>query len=229
MPKASITTIIADDHPVLREGFRKLLNEQPDICVLGTAGNCDTASSLIAKHHPNVAVLDLEMPPEGKTGMDIALDAVRTQPDLGVVILSQYSRPSFFNEILIERGKPHRTGYLLKDSPVREILTAIRTVAQGWFYIDARIKPENGGMNELLTPRERETWELVAQGLTTKQIAHQLHIAPRTCEKHLSGLYEKLQVSNTETHDRSPRVFAALRWYGIRISNRDKNKNGITT
>jgi DNA-binding NarL/FixJ family response regulator len=222
MTQVPVTTIIADDHPILREGFRKLLDEQKDICVLDTTGDCETAAILIREHRPDVAVLDIDMPPEGMTGLDVALKVVKNQPELGIVILSHYSRPSFFSDLLIERGKPHRTGYLLKDSPVREVVTAIRTVACGWFYVDERIKPDNGMMYDQLTPRERETWELLAQGLATKQIAQRLHIATRTCEKHLSTLYEKLRISSTDFPNHSPRVVAALRWYGLSMPGEGK-------
>ncbi len=216
MTTPPITIVIADDHPVLREGFRKLLDEQPDMRVVGTAEDCEQAAALIAAHRPAVAVLDIEMPPVGKTGLDVALKAVAAQPDIGIIILSQYSRPSFFNDILVQRGHPHRTGYLLKDSPVREVVQAIRTVAEGWFYVDARVKPNSEVLSESLTPREREIWALVAQGLVTKQIAQLLDIHERTCEKHLSALYEKLLIA-TDAVDCNPRVLAALKWYGVTV------------
>lgn len=212
----TIRIVVADDHPVLREGFKNLLNAQENMQVVGTAGDCAAAAALIAEHKPDVAVLDIEMPPERKNGLDVAIEAVRQNPDLGIVILSQYNRPSLFNELVTARKHPYRSGYLLKDSPVQEVLQAIQAVADGWFYIDKRVRTGAEQLCEALTEREKQVWELVGLGLSTAEIARRLSISPRTCETHLGALYGKLGLS-APGKDKSQRVMAALMWYGVDV------------
>ncbi len=95
-----IRIVIADDHHVLREGFRNLLDAQENMQVVGEAGDCDTAAALIVQHQPDVAVLDIEMPPEEKNGLDVAIAIIEQNPEIGIIMLSQYNRPSHFNELL---------------------------------------------------------------------------------------------------------------------------------
>jgi DNA-binding NarL/FixJ family response regulator len=203
--------LIADDHRIVREGLRSLLQEQPDLEVVAEADNGRQALELAAQHEPDVVVMDVAMPQ--LNGIEATRRLMNDQPETKVVALSMHSDRRYVAEAL----KAGASAYLLKDGAFEELVSAIRTVIANKVYLSPRVAgvvvddyvrrlPGDHGTGhddrdrdssnafEKLTPREREVLQLMAEGFATKEIATRLHVSVKTVETHRRQLMEKLQL-----------------------------------
>jgi len=210
--------VVADDSVLLREGVVRLL-EEAGFDVVGQAGDGDELRELVDKQTPDVAIVDIRMPP---TYTDEGLQAARQlrscHPDLGVLVLSQYVRPSYALELL--EGGSQGIGYLLKDrvSDVTELADSIRRIADGGSVLDPEVVAQlverrRSGASPIddLTEREREVLALVAEGRSNKAIGERLFITEHTVEKHVQNILAKLDIfESAEDHRRVLAVLAFL-------------------
>jgi DNA-binding NarL/FixJ family response regulator len=194
-----IRIFIADDHPIFREGLKKIIERDAQLHVVGEAEDGEAAIARLAELQPDVAVLDMDMP--GKDGFAVAREAHEKRLAVKVIFLTMHNNEAIFNSAL-DLGA---AGYVLKDGAIPEIINAIRTVAAGRNYISpvlstfllnranrslelAQHKPT---INDL-TPTERRVLRLIAEEKTSKEIAATLFISVRTVEHHRSHICEKL-------------------------------------
>ncbi|MEZ0395673.1 MAG: response regulator transcription factor [Anaerolineales bacterium] len=195
-----ITVLLADDHPVTREGIRKILEQTPDICVVGEAKDGIETEKLVSELRPRVLILDLIMP--GPRPSEIEKWVRENYPETITLILTAHDRDAYLAQMM-DAGA---AGYLSKNESGERLINAIRCVAKGASIFDEqqlararRWKNEIEPKLKSLTQREREILCLIAEGRGNKEIAHTFRIAPRTVEKHLASIYEKLAVkSKTE-------------------------------
>ena len=217
---AAMRVVIVEDQALLREGLVALLQEH-DIEVVAQAEDGAGLLRSIAGHKPDLAIVDVRLPPTfTDEGIRAALEARRRQPGLAVLVLSQYVEPVYTGELLAtgESG----VGYLLKErvSEIGSFLDAVRRVAGGGTALDREViaslvrERDRSGDRELaaLTPRERETLELLAQGRTNAAIARELVVTLGAVEKHVSNVFAKLELpASDEDHRRVLAVLAYLR------------------
>jgi DNA-binding NarL/FixJ family response regulator len=214
-----VRVVIADDSVLLREGVSRLLVEA-GFEVVGQAGDAEQLLREVAEKTPDVAIVDIRMPPtHTDEGLRAARELRRRHPSLGVLVLSQYVRPSYAFELLADDARG--VGYLLKDrvSDLRELSDAVERVGGGGSVLDpsvvaqlvGRRRPGHHAIDEL-TQREREVLALMAEGRTNRAIAARLVITERTVEKHVRNILTKLRIP--ETHDDHRRVLAVLAYLG---------------
>jgi len=183
--------VIADDHAVVREGLRMLLEAESDLQVLGEASSLDDARVLLRELTPAVLVLDLHM------GRDLSIGVLselrQASPDTAVVILTMEDDPAF----VAPAWAAGAAGYVLKEASRTDLLRAIRTVAAGGRYLDPAVGgwAVNSGEDSVLTERELEVLRYVALGHTNADIAKRMYISARTVETHRANLQRKLGVS----------------------------------
>jgi DNA-binding NarL/FixJ family response regulator len=200
-PKMRI--LLADDHQMVREGLKGLLELVLGAEVVGEAGDGRTALDMARKLEPDIIVMDVGMP--GLNGIEATRQILGDRPDTRVIALSMHSEKRFVLGML-DAGA---SGYVLKESAIDELTKAIETVAAGQTYlspkiaatvVDAlRMKGEPSDATQpaaSLTPREREVLQLIAEGQTTKEIAEGLHVSVKTVEAHRRGIMEKLDLHN---------------------------------
>jgi DNA-binding NarL/FixJ family response regulator len=204
-PAGPIRLLIADDHPVVRAGLQGMLAGQPDLLVVGEAGDGEEALAQAAALRPDVVLMDLRMPVLDGVGATRRLRA--EQPAVRVLVLTTYDSDA---DILraIEAGA---TGYLLKDAPREELFRAIRATARGQPLLSPAVaarlmKRAAGPAEEPLSPRELAVLRLVARGESNKEIGARLHIGEATVKTHLLHAFGKLGVD-----DRTAAVTEALR------------------
>ncbi|PFP29716.1 DNA-binding response regulator [Bacillus sp. AFS073361] len=183
-----IKIVIAEDQQMLLGAFGSLLNLEEDMEVVGKASNGEEAVLLVKKFHPDVCIMDIEMP--GKSG----LDAAEELKGLGckVIILTTFARTGYFQRAL----KAGVNGYLLKDSPSEELASSIRSVMSGRRIYAPELMDDVYGEENPLTDREKEVLELVANGKNTKEIAEELSIKTGTVRNYISIILDKLEVKN---------------------------------
>jgi DNA-binding NarL/FixJ family response regulator len=197
----AIRVVLADDHYLVREGVRSLLETEPDLEVAAVCEDLDSLLGAVDAERPNVVVTDIRMAP-GNTdeGIQAAERLRETHPGVGVVVLSQYATPSYALALLA-RGSAGR-GYLLKErvDDVQELVAAIRTVAEGGSVIDPKVvdalvaadgRSEDSPLNEL-TPRERDVLREMAEGKNNAAIAESLVLSERSVEKVIHSIFLKL-------------------------------------
>jgi DNA-binding NarL/FixJ family response regulator len=195
----TISVVIVDDHALLREGTRQILERAGGFTLVGEADSGEPAVALVAEHCPDVVLLDLRLP--GMNGVEVARRMVQVSPSTRVVILSAFDEIDYVRAALAAGV----AGYLLKTTPADELVGAIRAANTGVVVLDPSLspyvlRPPGGGPvtsgMEGLTTREREVVNLVAQGLPNKAIASELGISPRTVEGHLNHVFEKVGASS---------------------------------
>ena len=209
---------LADDSVLLREGIARLLTEAG----FEVVGQSDTADDLLLKvrsYAPDVAVVDIRMPPtQTDEGLRAAQEIRSKHPDVGVLVLSQHVEAAYAMELLAESAEG--VGYLLKDrvSDIEEFSAAVRRVAEGGSALDPALVTQLVGRRrkhspiEALTPREREVLELMAEGRSNQAIAERLFITPRAVEKHITSMFGKLGLPPApEDHRRVLAVLAFMR------------------
>jgi DNA-binding NarL/FixJ family response regulator len=215
-----VRVVIAEDLALLREGVVALLRDA-GIDVVAQAEDGDGLLRIVAGHKPDLAIVDVRLPPSfTDEGLRAALEARRRQPGLGVLILSQYVESVYTSELLASSGEGG-VGYLLKErvGDVRGFLDAIERVAAGGTALDRSVVAElvharDGGVGVFadLTPREREVMELMAEGKTNAGIARAMVVQPGAVEKHISSIFNKLDLpASDDDHRRVLAVLAFLR------------------
>jgi DNA-binding NarL/FixJ family response regulator len=213
-----VRVVVADDVMLTREGIVRLLHDA-GIDVVGQADDAPSLLRRVRATRPDAAIVDIRMPPTHTDEGLVAASMIRTElPDVGVLILSQYIEPSYALRLLEEH--PERVGYLLKERvfDVALLVDALRRLGDGETVIDPTIVSRLVGRRrredplDELTPRERETLGLVAEGLSNKAIAARLFVTERTVEAHVKQVFMKLSLdANPESHRRVLAVLAYLR------------------
>jgi two-component system response regulator NreC len=196
--------LLADDHAVVRKGLRYLLEGQANHTVVAEAADGREAVRLCAELKPDVAVMDVAMP--GLNGIDAAAQIVKANPSIAVVILSMHSDESYILRALSAGAR----GYLLKDSAEEDLLRAVETVAEGRPFFSPAVaqsiledymrQMQMRGVQDsydLLTDREKEVLQLLAEGKSNKEVAALLDLSPYTVETHRNRLMQKLNLHNT--------------------------------
>jgi DNA-binding NarL/FixJ family response regulator len=216
-----VRVVIAEDQALLREGITALLREQ-GIDVVASAEDGPGLLRIIAGHKPDLAIVDVRLPPTfTDEGVRAAVEARTRMPGLGVLILSQYVEPVYTAELL--EGGAGGIGYLLKErvGDVKAFVESVERVAAGGTALDrevvselfrARGSRDDGGTLGALTPREREVLGLMAEGRTNTAIARALVVTPGAVEKHISNIFAKLDLpASDEDHRRVLAVLTYLR------------------
>jgi DNA-binding NarL/FixJ family response regulator/class 3 adenylate cyclase len=211
---AQLRVALADDAVLLREGIARLLTEA-GFEIVGQSGTADDLLLKVRSYSPDVAVVDIRMPPsQTDEGLRAAQEIREKHPDVGVLVLSQYVEPAYALELLAESAEG--VGYLLKDrvSDVDEFAAAVRRVAEGGSALDPALVTQLVGRQrqrdpiDELTPREREVLELMAEGRSNQAIGERLFITPRAVEKHITSIFGKLRLPPAPDDHR--RVLAVL-------------------
>ena len=197
---AALRILLADDHTVVRQGLRKVLEERSDWQVVAEAGDGREAVRLAEQHRPDVAVVDVAMPL--LNGIEATRQITKRAPQTKVLVLSMYSDEAYVTQML----KAGATGYLLKDSADVDLVQAVQAVSLGKSFFSPAVarlmsddyahqRGENAADRyESLSEREREIFQLVAEGKTNKEMAALLFISPSTVETHRARIMEKLDL-----------------------------------
>jgi two-component system, NarL family, response regulator NreC len=196
-----IRIVLVDDHKLMRSGLRVLLEQQPDLTVVGESSDGREAVALVASQRPDVLVMDVGMP--SLNGIEAAVQITQSNPEAAIVMLSMHSDESYVLRALKAGAK----GYLLKDSAEADLIRAVRAVAEGKSFFSPAVskvllddyvrKLKRSGTEDpydLLTPREREVLQLVAEGKSNKEVAQLLNLSVYTVETHRSNIMEKLNL-----------------------------------
>jgi DNA-binding NarL/FixJ family response regulator len=198
-----ITVLLADDHEVVREGLRLALLRSPHIRVVGEAADGETAVSLTERRRPDVVVMDLRMPQ--MDGIEATEEIMRRVPDAKVLIFTAYSERA-----LLQRGlESGARGYILKEAPHETLLRAIEKLAAGETFVDPALMSaltQSRTGTDVLTAREREILQLLADGMSNADVAGQLFISQETVKSHVRHILTKL-----EADTRTQAVAIALR------------------
>jgi DNA-binding NarL/FixJ family response regulator len=206
--------IIGEDDVLLREGIARLLSEA-GFEVVGQAGDAEAFLRKALAHRPDVAVVDVQMPPDRTDdGLRAAIELRRQRPDTGVLVLSQYYEEHYALDLIGERAEG--VGYLLKErvGDVDAFIEAVGRVASGGSALDpevvARMLGRRGSQSPVasLTPRERDVLAAMAEGKSNQGIADALFVTEAAVEKHVTGIFHKLGLAPTSTEHR--RVLAVL-------------------
>ena len=210
--------VLAEDSVLLREGVARILDEA-GFEVVGQAGNADELMLKVRSYTPDVAIVDIRMPPtHTDEGLRAAQEIREKHPTCGVLVLSQYVEATYAMELLAESAEG--VGYLLKDrvSDVNEFADAVRRVGEGGSALDPTIVSQLVGRRrrddpiDQLTPREREVLGLMAEGRSNSGFAEQLVVTERAVEKHVTSIFAKLRLpAAPEDHRRVLAVLAYLR------------------
>lgn len=203
MKGRTITIVLADDHTIVRQGLAKLLEAEPDIQVVGEAENGRQAVTKVEELQPNVVIMDIAMPL--LNGIEATRQIRKISPHTKVIILSMHSHDRYISE-LISLGA---SGYLLKDSTGGEIIKAISAAIKGDTYLSPSIsrrviedylslkkKSPQEDRYARLSNREREVFQMIAEGHSTKEISEILCVSPSTVKTHRANIMEKLQIDN---------------------------------
>ena len=198
-----IRILIADDHAVVREGTRQILEQEPDMEVVAEAGDGEEAVRLGGSSKPNVAIIDIAMPK--LDGIEATRQIKALYPTIGVLILSAYDDDQFVFSLL-EAGA---AGYLLKSVRGSELIDAVRAIYAGESVLHPTIarkvlnrfapasgKPQEQRLSEILSEREMEVLKLATRGLSNQEIANELCLSLRTVQAHLGHIFNKLKVSS---------------------------------
>lgn len=208
-----IRILVADDHTLIRRGIVGPLVEQPDMEVVGEAGDGLEAIALTAETSPDILLLDVAMP--GLNGIEVTRRVSREQPEVRILILTMHDREDYFFKAL----QAGASGYIMKGSDVQDLLAAVRAVHAGEVYLFPTVTKklladylrhvEAGSAVDTydgLTDREREVLSMIASGMTGPQIAEELHLSPHTIRTHRDHIMEKLGL-----HSRTELVKYAIR------------------
>jgi DNA-binding NarL/FixJ family response regulator len=198
----SVTVLLADDHPIVRQGLRHLLEAEPNIQMVGEASNGLEAVKLVERLKPDVLIVDIVMP--GLNGLEVLKQVRERSPETCSIVLSMQSADVY----VVEALKAGAMGYVLKETGPSELINAVHQVIQGQRYLSPRISERLIDMliesshkstvdpYQTLTNREREILQMAAEGLSSAEIAKRLSISPRTAELHRGRMMNKLGLKN---------------------------------
>lgn len=198
-PPKSITVMLVDDHPVVRDGYRHLVENTPDIRVVAEANNGEEACSLCPQHLPDVVVLDLSMP--GIGGLETLRRIKAKHPTINVLVFSMHDSAT----LVLRSIEAGATGYLTKQGGVAQMVEAVRQVAQGKLFVDAKYVPDlmhhrlfaTEDPLQVLSTREFQIFQLLAEGHSVSDIATLLSISPKTVGVHHAHIMRKLGLQNS--------------------------------
>ena len=205
--------LLVDDHPFMRAGLAQLIDRQPDLKVEGEAGDPDEAGRQAARIAPDLVLTDITMP--GRSGLEFIKDLHAAHPGLAILVVSMHDE-TLYAERAIRAGA---RGYIMKEAGGENLLAAIRQVLRGEIYVSARMSAKildglsarrprgSASPIEKLSDREFEVFRLVGQGKSTREIAAQLHLSPKTVDVHRGHIKEKLELK-----DVTALVRHAVRW-----------------
>lgn len=190
-----ITCLIADDHEVVREGLRLSLSRTPHIRVIGETGDGESAVSMTERRRPDVVIMDIRMP--GMDGLEATKEIRDRVPGTAVLLFTAFGERSLLTRGLDAGAK----GYLLKEAPGPTVVRAIEKLAGGEGYVDPSLMPTflNRDGQDLLTPRERQILQLLADGMSNADVAGKLFISQETVKSHVRHILAKLE-ADTRTH-----------------------------
>lgn len=201
MSEGSLRVVIADDHGVVRQGIRGVLEAIDGLEVVGEAGDGDEAVAMVGELAPDVVILDVNMP--GKTGLEVTSDLRESAHPVRILILSMHDDP----EYVLQAVRAGADGYVLKDAAPADLRDAVQAVHEGREYFTARVTQQlSVGLRQeieeeqlrarldSLTPRETEVLLHVAEGMTNREIGEKLEISPRTVETHRERVMDKLRI-----------------------------------
>jgi DNA-binding NarL/FixJ family response regulator len=191
-----ITCLIVDDHEVVREGLRLSLSRAPHIRVLGEASDGASSIEMVERRKPNVVIMDVRMP--GMDGLEATREILKVAPDTAVLIFTAFSERSLLARGLDSGAK----GYILNEPPHDTLLRAIERLAVGESYIDPALMPaflSGKDQTDMLTAREREILQLLADGMSNADAASKLFISQETVKSHVRHILAKLE-ADTRTH-----------------------------
>jgi two-component system, NarL family, response regulator LiaR len=221
-----IRILLADDHVMVREGTRRILEKEADLKVVGEASDGRETVALAEQEHPDIAIVDISMPV--MNGIEATKGIKRLSPQTAVLVLTAYDDDQYVFAIL-EAGA---AGYLLKNARGSELIDAVRKVSEGESVLHPAIAKkvlrrvtrnqvaETASGGEALTDRERDVLRLAAKGLGNRQIADELMLSPRTVQSHMANIFSKLQVGS-----RTEAVMVGLRkgWFTLEDINGHPN------
>jgi DNA-binding NarL/FixJ family response regulator len=208
--------VIAEDSVLLRAGLTRILADAGED-VVATVGDADELLVAVARHQPDLAVVDVRMPPtHTDDGLRAAIEIRSRWPGIGILVLSQYVEERYAVELLA--NDTNAVGYLLKDriADIGDFLGAVRRVGEGGTALDPEVvaqllaRTRHRDPLDRLTPREREVLALMAEGRTNPAIARSLVVSEKAVEKHVGNIFMKLDLPPTDDDHR--RVLAVLRW-----------------
>lgn len=198
---AQIRILLADDHTIIRSGLRLLLEQQPDFKVIAEASDGHEAVEMVGRHHPEIAILDIGMP--RLNGIEATRQILTEQPATQVVILSMHADEGYVLRAL----KAGARAYILKNSAEADLIRAVRSVAEGKSFFSPVISKmlledyvrqirdkQVEDSYDLLTPREREILQSIAEGKTNKEVANLLHLSVHTVDAHRGNILQKLNL-----------------------------------
>jgi DNA-binding NarL/FixJ family response regulator len=191
-----ITCLIVDDHEVVREGLRLSLSRAPHIRVLGEASDGASSIEMVERRKPDVVIMDVRMP--GMDGLEATKEILKVAPGTAVLIFTAFSERSLLARGLDSGAK----GYILKEAPHETLLRAIERLAVGESYIDPALMPaflSGKDQTDMLTAREREILQLLADGMSNADVASKLFISQETVKSHVRHILAKLE-ADTRTH-----------------------------
>jgi two-component system, NarL family, response regulator NreC len=192
---ADITIVLADDHTVVRNALRMLLDAEAGFEVVAEAGDADTAVRYVRGHKPTVLILDLNMP--GRSSLDAVPDIQEASPETEIVVLTMQNEPAFARRALQAGVR----GYVLKEAADAELVQAVRRAAAGDTYLQPALGARlaagvDARQADELSERERDVLRLIALGYTNAEVAEQLYISIRTVESHRAHIQQKLRLSS---------------------------------
>jgi DNA-binding NarL/FixJ family response regulator len=191
--KSEITVLLVDDHQLVRTGFRRILEDEPGIRVVGEAGNGLEAIELAQRLRPTVVVMDMAMPE--LDGVQATREILKKLPNTAVLVLSMYSQENYIRNAMDAGAR----GYLLKNAIEVDLTAAVKTVAAGKRYLSPRLTFSEDPEKEFdqLTQREKQVLQLIAQGRSNKEIAALLQLSVNTVSVHRANLMETLNIHRT--------------------------------
>jgi DNA-binding NarL/FixJ family response regulator len=207
--------IVVEDHPVLSDGLRQLIDKQPDLACVGVADNTSDAKRLVEQSKPDLMLLDLRL--KGGDALDLIKSLRVQQPEVKVLVLSQYDELIFAERTL----RAGASGYIMKENATDEVLRAVRKVLTGELYFSERVaaavvqrtlreKPTASGLGlERLSDRELQVFQLLGASYSPREIAEQFHLSRKTIETHCEKIKHKLSLHNAAELKQFARKWAA--------------------
>ena len=197
--------VVVDDHPLLREGMKAMIDRSPGYMAVGEAGSAEDALRVVVETRPDLMTMDVSLP--GKSGIDTVREIKKIAPSVKVLMVSMHSK----YEYIAEAFRAGASGYLVKEATGGKLIQALDTLANGEFFLDGLTSHEiidklirgdeaetavHDDRYNLLTPREQQIMRLLCEGLTSREISGRLTLSLKTVENHKSNLMKKLDVHN---------------------------------